>query len=47
MDDSHLNQLQVIRHLTFWRNGFSIEDGPLMAYDDPANEEFLRAINSG
>jgi len=37
----------VVRHLTFWRNGFSIEDGPLMAYDDPANEEFLRAINSG
>ncbi|GBB86160.1 hypothetical protein RclHR1_01260031 [Rhizophagus clarus] len=37
----------VVRHLTFWRNGFSIEDGPLMAYDDPANEEFLKAINSG
>lgn len=37
----------VVRRLTFWRNGFNIEDGPLMAYDDPANEEFLRAINSG
>jgi len=37
----------VVRRLTFWRNGFSIEDGPLMAYDDPANEEFLKAINSG
>ncbi|CAG8590550.1 SEP-domain-containing protein [Rhizophagus irregularis] len=37
----------VVRHLTFWRNGFSIEDGPLMSYDDPSNEEFLRAINSG
>ncbi|CAG8641774.1 1534_t:CDS:10 [Funneliformis caledonium] len=37
----------VVRHLTFWRNGFSIEEGPLMAYDDPANEEFLKAINSG
>ncbi|CAG8538659.1 414_t:CDS:10 [Paraglomus occultum] len=37
----------VVRHLTFWRNGFSIEDGPLMAYDDPANKEFLQAINSG
>uniref|UniRef100_A0A1D1XUV3 UBX domain-containing protein 1 n=1 Tax=Anthurium amnicola TaxID=1678845 RepID=A0A1D1XUV3_9ARAE len=37
----------VVRHLTFWRNGFSIEDGPLMAYDDPANEDFLKAINSG
>ncbi|CAG8457586.1 10973_t:CDS:10 [Ambispora gerdemannii] len=37
----------VIRHLTFWRNGFSIEDGPLMSYDDPQNSEFLKAINSG
>ncbi|CAG8637820.1 6980_t:CDS:10 [Cetraspora pellucida] len=37
----------VVRHLTFWRDGFSVEDGPLMAYDDPANEEFLKAINNG
>ncbi|CAI2189232.1 20019_t:CDS:10 [Funneliformis geosporum] len=37
----------VVRHLTFWRNGFSIEEGSLMSYDDPANEEFLKAINSG
>ncbi|KAJ3326059.1 hypothetical protein HDU76_013050, partial [Blyttiomyces sp. JEL0837] len=37
----------VERALTFWRNGFSIEDGPLLRYDDPQNEEFLRAINSG
>lgn len=39
--------IQVTRHLTFWRNGFSVEDGPLLRYDDPANEEFLKAINSG
>ncbi|CAG8443709.1 11253_t:CDS:10 [Ambispora leptoticha] len=37
----------VVRHLTFWRDGFSIEDGPLMSYDDPQNSEFLKAINSG
>ncbi|CAG8792167.1 7610_t:CDS:2, partial [Acaulospora morrowiae] len=37
----------VVRHLTFWRNGFSIEDGPLMDYNVPENEEFLKAINSG
>ncbi|CAJ0912507.1 16611_t:CDS:2, partial [Entrophospora sp. SA101] len=36
-----------VRHLTFWRNGFSVEDGPLMAYDDPENQEFLKAIRSG
>ncbi|KAJ7769357.1 hypothetical protein B0H16DRAFT_1452559 [Mycena metata] len=33
--------------LTFWRDGFSIEDGPLMRYDDPADAEVLRAINEG
>ena len=37
----------VERNLTFWRNGFSIDDGPLLKYDDPQNEEFLKAINSG
>ncbi|KND02930.1 protein phosphatase regulator SHP1 [Spizellomyces punctatus DAOM BR117] len=37
----------VERHLTFWRNGFSIDDGPLRGYDDPESQEFLRAINSG
>jgi UBX domain-containing protein 1 len=37
----------VTRILTFWRDGFSIEDGPLMRYDDPANQEILKAIQSG
>lgn len=37
----------VVRHLTFWQDGFSIEDGPLMRYDDPTNQETLRAINAG
>lgn len=37
----------VRRSLTFWRDGFSIEDGPLMRYDEPANQEILRAIRSG
>ncbi|KAK9451312.1 SEP domain-containing protein [Limtongia smithiae] len=37
----------VTRTLTFWRDGFSIENGALMRYDDPANQEVLRAINSG
>lgn len=37
----------AIRHLTFWRDGFTVEDGPLMRYDDPANEETLRAIDQG
>lgn len=37
----------VERHLTFWKNGFSIDDGELKSYDDPANQEFLKAIHSG
>ncbi|KAI8826751.1 uncharacterized protein EV422DRAFT_562805 [Fimicolochytrium jonesii] len=37
----------ISRYLTFWRNGFSIDDGELRAYDAPENQEFLRAINSG
>ncbi|KAJ7769368.1 SEP-domain-containing protein [Mycena metata] len=37
----------VTRSLTFWRDGFSIEDGLLMRYDDPADAAVLRAINDG
>ena len=37
----------VIRHLTFWRNGFQVEDGELMRYDDPAHAGVLEAINAG
>ncbi len=35
------------RLLTFWADGFSVEDGPLLKYDDPQNQEFLNAIKSG
>ncbi|KAK4047117.1 protein phosphatase regulator [Microbotryomycetes sp. JL221] len=37
----------AVRNLTFWEDGFSIEDGDLMRYDDPANAGILAAINSG
>lgn len=37
-------QEMVIR---FWRNGFSVDDGPLRSYDDPANNEFLGSIRRG
>lgn len=37
----------AIRHLTFWRDGFTVEDGELMRYDDPANDQILSEINSG
>lgn len=37
----------AIRHLTFWQDGFSVEDGELMRYDDPENEQILAQINTG
>lgn len=33
--------------MTFWREGFSVEDGDLMRYDDPNNEQILAEINAG
>ena len=42
-----VDEVPAIRHLTFWRDGFSVEDGELMRYDDPANEQILNEINSG
>ncbi|TFY78376.1 hypothetical protein EWM64_g5639 [Hericium alpestre] len=40
-------QETAIRHLTFWRDGFSVEEGELMRYDDPAHSQILNEINSG
>lgn len=37
----------VSRVLKMWRDGFSIDDGPLHAYDDPSSREFLQAICRG
>jgi len=37
----------AIRHLTFWRDGFSVEDGDLRRYDDPAQAQILSEINAG
>ena len=31
----------------FWKNGFSIDAGPLRDFNDPANKEFLDAISRG
>lgn len=45
--DEVADEQPVVRHLTFWRDGFSIEDGPLMRYDDPENQATLDAINAG
>jgi len=33
--------------LKLWRNGFSVDDGPLRSYEDAANADFLRSIKMG
>ena len=33
--------------VTFWSNGFTVNDGPLRAYDDPRNTPFMEAVSKG
>lgn len=37
----------VARHLHLWSDGFSLEDGPLMGYNEPGNQELLKSIQQG
>ena len=37
----------AIRNITFWKDGFCIEDGPLLRYDIPENAKLLDEINTG
>ncbi|KLT38993.1 SEP-domain-containing protein [Cutaneotrichosporon oleaginosum] len=46
-DEDDEGDEQVERRLTFWRDGFSIEDGPLHRYDDPRSQEILNMIRAG
>ncbi|KAG6848530.1 hypothetical protein H0H93_016260 [Arthromyces matolae] len=41
------DETPAIRLLTFWSDGFSVEDGPLMRYDDPEHAELLTQLRSG
>ncbi|XP_021890110.1 plant UBX domain-containing protein 5, partial [Carica papaya] len=36
----------VMHNITFWRNGFTVDDGPLRRLDDPANASFLQSISN-
>lgn len=38
---------RVQRTLHLWEDGFSVEDGPLYRFDDPANAETLALIRNG
>lgn len=35
---------EVTHTITFWRNGFSVDDGPLRRLDDPENAPFLEVL---
>ena len=37
----------ISRVITFWQNGFTVDDGPLRAFDDPANMAFMESIGRG
>ncbi|KAL0319901.1 UNVERIFIED_CONTAM: Plant UBX domain-containing protein 4 [Sesamum radiatum] len=38
-------QPEAVNHnITFWRNGFTVDDGPLRRLDDPENASFLESI---
>ncbi|CAH6719410.1 UBX domain-containing protein 1 [[Candida] jaroonii] len=38
---------RATREITFWRQGFTVADGPLLRYDDPQNESLLGELNQG
>ena len=38
---------RVKRMLHFWQDGFSVDDGQLFRFDDPANAQILQQIRSG
>ncbi|KAF8082779.1 hypothetical protein N665_0808s0015 [Sinapis alba] len=38
-------QPQLVMHtITFWRNGFTVNDGPLRRFEDPENATFMESI---
>lgn len=43
----HPEEVTRERVVRFWRNGFSIDDGPLRRTDDPQHQEFINSINRG
>lgn len=38
---------KVNREIIFWRQGFTVADGPLMRYDDPENQLILQELKRG
>lgn len=38
---------KIVKLITFYKQGFTVNDGPLRRYDDQANQAFLEDINQG
>ncbi|XP_062229327.1 plant UBX domain-containing protein 4-like [Phragmites australis] len=36
----------IVHNIYFWSNGFTVNDGPLRSFDDPANASFLESIKN-
>lgn len=50
MDDEEEDEVEdeiTIRHMHFFSDGFSIDDGDLLPYDVPANQDLLEALRTG
>ena len=45
--DSSTQEAVVVRHVIFWKTGFTIGDEPLLLYVDPQNAQLLDQINKG
>lgn len=43
LGDDKLEKVKV----TFWKNGFQVDDGDFRSNDDPQNQEFLQAVSRG
>lgn len=44
---SRITDEVVVRTITFWQDGFQIEDGDLMRYDDPEDAKILSELTAG
>ncbi|QPG74215.1 hypothetical protein FOA43_001539 [Brettanomyces nanus] len=38
---------KITRTITFWKEGFQVDEGKLYRYDDPENAEYLKQLNQG
>lgn len=46
-DAENPDEEPAIRRITFWRDGFSVEDGDLLRYDDPQHAGVLAELHAG